>query len=91
MAKGFAIKGFDHVHYWVGNAKQAAYYYQSLFGFEPIAYSGLETGQRQTASYVLRQNKITLVFYHPIDIRPPDAGISGRPWRQCPRHCFQRQ
>jgi 4-hydroxyphenylpyruvate dioxygenase len=66
MAKGFAIKGFDHVHYWVGNAKQAAYYYQSLFGFEPIAYSGLETGQRQTASYVLRQNKITLVFSTPL-------------------------
>jgi 4-hydroxyphenylpyruvate dioxygenase len=66
MAKGFAIKGFDHVHYWVGNAKQAAHYYQSLFGFEPIAYSGLETGQRQTASYVLRQNKITLVFSTPL-------------------------
>ena len=64
----FSIKAMDHVEYWVGNAKQAAYYYQHAFGFTPVAYSGLETGNRRTASYVLRQGKINLIFsapYHP--------------------------
>ncbi len=64
----FSIKAMDHVEYWVGNAKQAAYYYQHAFGFTPVAYSGLETGNRRSASYVLRQGKINLVFtapYHP--------------------------
>lgn len=62
------IKSFDHVELWVGNAKQAAYFYQHAFGFTPVAYSGLETGNRKFASYVLRQGKITLVVtapYHP--------------------------
>ena len=62
------LKSFDHVELWVGNAKQAAYYYQHAFGFTPVAYSGLETGNRKTASYVLQQGKIRLVItapYHP--------------------------
>jgi len=56
------INGTDYVEFFVGNAKQAAHYYQSAFGFEPIAYAGLETGVRDCASYVLQQNKIRLVF-----------------------------
>lgn len=64
----FKLKAMDHVEFWVGNAKQAAYFYQHAFGFTPVAYSGLETGNRRTASYVLRQGKIHFVIsspYHP--------------------------
>jgi 4-hydroxyphenylpyruvate dioxygenase len=64
----FKLKAMDHVEFWVGNAKQAAYYYQHAFGFTPVAYSGLETGNRRTVSYVMRQGKITFVLtspYHP--------------------------
>lgn len=53
---------FHHVTFWVGNAKQAAAYYTSRFGFEPIAYRGLETGHREVVSHVLRQNQCTFVF-----------------------------
>ena len=61
-AKDFLpLNGLDHVEFWVGNAKQAAHYYRALWGFTPIAYSGLETGVRDRISYVLRQNDITLV------------------------------
>ncbi|HZM72110.1 MAG TPA: 4-hydroxyphenylpyruvate dioxygenase [Candidatus Polarisedimenticolia bacterium] len=61
-AKDFLpLNGLDHVEFWVGNAKQAAHYYRSLWGFTPIAYSGLETGVRDRISYALRQNDITLV------------------------------
>jgi 4-hydroxyphenylpyruvate dioxygenase len=56
------INGTDYVEFYVGNAKQAAFYYQTAFGFQPLAYSGLETGNKETTSYVLRQDKITLVF-----------------------------
>jgi 4-hydroxyphenylpyruvate dioxygenase len=60
------LEGTDHIEFYVGNAKQAAHYYQSVFGFQPVAYSGPETGIRERASYVLRQNKITLVLTTPI-------------------------
>ncbi len=56
------IKGWDHVEFYVGNARQAAVYYQKTFGFTPVAYSGLETGVRDRASYVLRQGKICFVL-----------------------------
>jgi 4-hydroxyphenylpyruvate dioxygenase len=56
------ILGTDHVEFYVGNAKQAAYYYQSAFGFELIAYAGPETGVRDRTSYVLQQGKIRLVL-----------------------------
>ncbi|HRQ37892.1 MAG TPA: 4-hydroxyphenylpyruvate dioxygenase [Chloroflexota bacterium] len=56
------IKGMDHVEFYVGNAKQAAHYYRTGFGFINTAYSGLETGNRQTASYVMEQGKIRLVL-----------------------------
>jgi 4-hydroxyphenylpyruvate dioxygenase len=56
------INGTDHIEFYVGNAKQAAYYYQSAFGFELIAYAGPETGVRDRASYVLQQNKVRLMF-----------------------------
>ena len=56
------IKGFDHVEFYVGNAKQAAFFYDHCFGFDRVAYSGLETGQRDTASYYLQQGDIRLVL-----------------------------
>jgi len=62
------IKAIDHLHFWVGNAKQAMYYWWKGFGFKPVAYSGLETGNREFASYVLESGKIRIVVsapYHP--------------------------
>ncbi len=56
------IKAVDHVEFYVGNAKQAAHFYRTGFGFTPVAYSGLETKNRETASYVLEQGKIRLVL-----------------------------
>ncbi|MBK7851351.1 MAG: 4-hydroxyphenylpyruvate dioxygenase [Bacteroidetes bacterium] len=56
------LLGTDHIEFWVGNAKQAAYYYQRAFGFELVAYAGPETGVRDRASYVLQQGKIRFVL-----------------------------
>jgi len=54
--------GFDHLEFWVGNALQAAQWYCGRFGFEPLAYRGLETGSREIASHVVKLNRIILVF-----------------------------
>jgi 4-hydroxyphenylpyruvate dioxygenase len=56
------INGTDYVEFYVGNAKQAAFYYQTAFGFQPLAYSGLETGNKEQTSFVLVQDKIRFVF-----------------------------
>jgi 4-hydroxyphenylpyruvate dioxygenase len=56
------IRSWDHIELWVGNAKQAAYYYEHALGFTPIAYAGPETGVRDRASHVLVQNDIRLVL-----------------------------
>jgi 4-hydroxyphenylpyruvate dioxygenase len=53
---------FDHLELWVGNAKQAAHYYCTAFGFAPLAYAGPETGVKERASYVVRQNDLVLVL-----------------------------
>jgi 4-hydroxyphenylpyruvate dioxygenase len=58
----FPINGTDYVEFYVGNAKQAAHFYQSAFGFELVAYRGPETGVRDRVSYLLVQNKIRLVL-----------------------------
>lgn len=58
----FPIKGYDHVEFYVGNAKQAAHFYDKTFGFTPIARCGLETGSRERASYVMEQGKVRYVF-----------------------------
>jgi 4-hydroxyphenylpyruvate dioxygenase len=60
------LNGTDHVEFYVGNARQAAYYYRAAFGFRLAAYRGPETGTRESASYVLAQNKIRLVFTTPL-------------------------
>jgi len=62
MAKSLPINGTDYVEFYVGNAKQAAHFYQSAFGFQPVAFAGLETGLKDRVSYVLRQDKITFVL-----------------------------
>ena len=56
------LLGTDYVEFYVGNAKQAAHYYKTAFGFQSLAYAGLETGMRDRTSYVLQQQKIKLVF-----------------------------
>lgn len=60
------LQGTDHVEFYVGNAKQAAHYYKTAFGFQSIAYAGPETGVMDRASYVLRQNKLTFVLTTPL-------------------------
>ncbi|KAI0837360.1 putative 4-hydroxyphenylpyruvate dioxygenase [Hypoxylon sp. FL0890] len=60
------FQGYDHVTWWVGNAKQAASYYNTLFGFTTIAYRGLETGSRFFTSYVVANGDIRFVFTSPI-------------------------
>ncbi|UHA73135.1 4-hydroxyphenylpyruvate dioxygenase [Paenibacillus sp. 481] len=68
----FPIQDIDYIELYVGNAKQAAHYYASAFGFRPVAYAGLETGNREQVSYMLEQNKIRFVItgslsdHHPI-------------------------
>ncbi|MBN3033949.1 MAG: VOC family protein [Bacteroidales bacterium] len=56
------INGTDFVEFYVGNAKQASHYYLTAFGFQPLAYRGLETGDKDKTSYVIRQGKITFIL-----------------------------
>ncbi|MDO9375490.1 MAG: 4-hydroxyphenylpyruvate dioxygenase [Ferruginibacter sp.] len=56
------LLGTDYVEFYVGNAKQAAHFYKTAFGFQSLAYAGPETGQKDKVSYVLRQNKLTFVL-----------------------------
>ena len=67
------LNGIDHVEFWVGNARQAAAYYRALWGFTPVAFSGLETKVRDRASYVMVQNDIRFVFTAPLT---PDGEIA---------------
>lgn len=67
------ISGTDYVELYVGNAKQAAHFYKTAFGFQDLAYSGLETGRKDACSYVLQQGKIRLVLTTPFD---PDSPIA---------------
>jgi 4-hydroxyphenylpyruvate dioxygenase len=60
------LQGTDYVEFYVGNAKQAAHFYKTAFGFQSLAYAGPETGVKDKASYAVRQNKLTLVFTTPL-------------------------
>ena len=60
------INGTDYVEFYVGNAKQAAHFYKTAFGFQSLAYSGLETGDSTKTSYVLVQEKIRIVLTTPM-------------------------
>lgn len=63
--------GTDYVEFYVGNAKQAAHYYKTAFGFQSFAYSGLETGNRECVSYVIKQDKIKLILTTALNSKSP--------------------
>lgn len=65
------LLGTDYVEFYVGNAKQAAHFYKTAFGFQSYAYKGLETGSRDEVSYVLKQDKIRLVLTTPLNSKSP--------------------
>ncbi|MCF6404210.1 4-hydroxyphenylpyruvate dioxygenase [Chitinophaga filiformis] len=67
------LNGTDYVEFYVGNAKQAAHFYKTAFGFQSLAYAGPETGVRDRASYVLVQNKLRFVLTTPLN---PDSDIA---------------
>ena len=60
------LKKIHHLEFFVGNAKQAEFYYRKAFGFTRAGYTGLETGNRETTSYLMRQNRVNLVFTTPL-------------------------
>ncbi len=60
------LQGTDYVEFYVGNAKQAAHFYKTAFGFQSLAYAGPETGLKDRVSYVIRQNKLTFVLTTPL-------------------------
>jgi 4-hydroxyphenylpyruvate dioxygenase len=65
------LLGTDYVEFYVGNAKQSAHYYKTAFGYQSLAYAGLETGVKDRASYVLKQDKIRLVLTTPLNPESP--------------------
>src|SRR5450755_2462861 len=67
------LRRIDHVRFFVGNARQSAYFYRNAFGFDVVAYAGLETTQKHEAGYVLRQGKITFVLVSALSWRHPDS------------------
>lgn len=67
------LNGTDHVEFWVGNARQSAYFYRLAFGLKLVAYAGPETGVRDRASYVLQQGKVRFVLTTPLR---PDGDIA---------------
>jgi len=67
------LLGTDYVEFYVGNAKQAAHFYKTAFGFQSLAYAGPETGVKDKVSYAIRQNKITFVLTTPLRINNPIA------------------
>jgi 4-hydroxyphenylpyruvate dioxygenase len=73
-AKDFLpLNGTDYVEFYVGNAKQAAHFYKTAFGFQSLAYAGLETGVKDRTSFVLVQDKIRLVLTSPLNSHSPIA------------------
>ena len=61
----FPINGTDYIEFYVGNAKQAAHYYRTAFGFRLVGYRGPETGVRDRASYLVQQDKLRFVLTTP--------------------------
>src|SRR5687767_15999785 len=67
------LNGTDYIELYVGNAKQAAHYYKTAFGFQSLAYAGPETGMKDRVSYVIRQNKLTFMLTTPLRPNNPIA------------------
>jgi 4-hydroxyphenylpyruvate dioxygenase len=74
----FAIQGFDHLEFYVGNAKQAAVFYEKGFNFTNVAYRGLDTGSREVASYVMQQGDIRFVLSSALDPEHPIARSAAK-------------
>lgn len=72
------LQGTDYVEFYVGNAKQAAHFYKTALGFQSLAYAGPETGTKDRASYVIRQNKLTFVLTTPLR---PDNPIADHVYK----------
>jgi 4-hydroxyphenylpyruvate dioxygenase len=72
MVNDIPLRRIDHVRFFVGNARQSAYFYRNAFGFEIVAYAGLETGSPGEAGYVLRQGEITFVLASPLRADHPE-------------------
>jgi len=73
MKDALPLRRIDHVRLFVGNARQSAYFYRNAFGFDVVAYAGLETRLRHEAGYVLRQGGITFVLVSPLGPDHPDS------------------
>ncbi len=73
MDNPLKLRHIHHVEFWVGNAKQAAFFYRNAFGFSQTAYAGLETGRRDSTSYVLQQGRARFVFTTPLQPDTPEA------------------
>jgi 4-hydroxyphenylpyruvate dioxygenase len=73
MENPLKLKRIHHVEFWVGNAKQAAFFYRKGFGFSQVAYSGLETGDRKRTSYAISQGKANFVLTTPLTPDDPAA------------------
>jgi 4-hydroxyphenylpyruvate dioxygenase len=73
IADFLPLHGTDYVEFYVGNAKQAAHFYKTAFGFQSLAYAGPETGVKDKVSYVIRQNKLTFVLTTPLRTDNPIA------------------
>src|SRR5437868_6696561 len=67
------LRRIDHVRFFVGNSRQSAYFYRNAFGFDVVAYAGLETRLRHEAGYVLRQGHITFVLASPLGPEHPES------------------
>ena len=65
------LLGTDYVEFYVGNAKQSAHFYKTAFGFQSHAYKGLETGSKDSVSYVLTQDKIKIILTTPLNSKSP--------------------
>ncbi len=73
MAKEIVpLRRIDHIRFFVGNARQSAYFYRNAFGFDVVGYCGLETGSKHEAGYVLRQGRITFVLASPLTKDHPE-------------------
>jgi 4-hydroxyphenylpyruvate dioxygenase len=73
MNDAFPLRKIDHVRFFVGNARQSAFFYRNAFGFEVVAYAGLETKVRHEAGYVLKQGEITFVLTSPLSEAHPES------------------
>jgi 4-hydroxyphenylpyruvate dioxygenase len=72
-ANPLKLRQIHHVEFWVGNAKQAAFFYRQAFGFSQFAYAGLETGQRQATSYALQQGRARFLLTTPLS---PEGAVA---------------